>query len=547
MSQRNKFWTIFSLIILLGLLALLIVLPKLPNWIPGHQWFSQHKIHLGLDMQGGTQLIYQTDTSVLPSDQREAAMAGARDVIERRINIFGVAEPIIQTSKIGEEWRLIVELPGIDDVNQAINMIGETPLLEFKEQAPPRELTQAELKEIEEYNQQVVKRAESILAQALEPNADFSALAREYSEDPGSKEKGGDLGWFKKGMMVPEFENAVFNQLEVNEITQDLIETQFGYHIIKKIDQREIENESAEEKEIEVMASHILIATQNKDSITGAQQWQYTGLTGKQLDKAFLAFNSRTNEPEVSLEFNSEGQELFKQITTRNVGKHVAIFLDGQPLSIPTVSEPITSGKAVITGSFTLKEAKELSQRLSAGALPIPINLISQQNIGPSLGKISVQKSFIAGIIAFLVVVLLMIVLYGKQGIVASLALIIYALIVIALFKLIPVTLTLAGIAGFILSLGMAVDANVLIFERFKDETRLGKSPESALNDGFRHAWTAIRDSNITTLIVCFILYQFGVGLVKGFGLTLGLGVLVSMFTAIIVTKTFLKLIIKNN
>jgi len=299
------------------------------------------------------------------------------------------------------------------------------------------------------------------------------------------------------------------------------------------------------EPEKEVRASHILIATQAEETAQGID-WQYTGLTGKQLKSSFVSFNSRTNEPEVSLEFNEEGAKLFREITKRNIGKPVAIFLDGSILSVPVVQEEIPSGEAVISGTFNLKEAKELAQRLSAGALPVPITLISQQNIGPSLGRVSVKKSLISGVIGFLVIVIFIISFYRKRGLIAALALFIYALIVLALYKLIPVTLTLAGIAGFILSLGMAVDANILIFERIKDEESLGKSSLSAIHDGFKNAWTAIRDSNVTTLIVCLILYYFGTGLVRGFGLTLGVGVLISMFTAITVTKIFLMLITKE-
>jgi len=556
--ERNKLWTIFAIICFLSLLAFLIVYPTIPEWVPGYKLFSRPKIHLGLDLQGGTQLIYETDTSDIPDDQKVAAVEGARDVIENRVNVFGVTEPLIQTLKSGKEWRLLVELPGVQDVHAAIEMIGETPILEFKEQGLPRELTTEEKEQIIKYNEQALLRAEEVLKQALKSSADFAQLAKEYSEDSGSGQNGGDLGWFSRGTMVPEFEKAAFDDLSVGEITSSLVETDFGYHIIKKIDERikeqqlKVESEDVEgiqiqaEPEKEVRASHILIATQSIETAQGIE-WQYTGLTGKQLKSSFVSFNSQTNEPEVSLEFNEEGAKLFSEITKRNIGKPVAIFLDGLILSVPMVQEEIPSGQAVISGTFDLKEAKELAQRLSAGALPVPIKLISQQNIGPSLGQVSVKKSFMSGIIGFLVIIIFMISFYKKRGLIASLALFIYALIVLALFELIPVTLTLAGIAGFILSLGMAVDANVLIFERVKDEEALGKSPLSAIHDGFKNAWTAVRDGNITTLIVCFILYYFGTGLVRGFGLTLGLGVLISMFTTITVTKNFLELMISSD
>jgi len=556
--KDNKFWTTFITIIILAILALLINIPQVPSWLPGHNWFSKQKIHLGLDMQGGTQLVYDTDTSDIPNKKKDTAIQGVRDVIERRVNVFGVTEPDIRTAQSGDDRHIIVSLPGIKDTNAAIEMIGETPILEFKEQSERSGLTDKEKQSIEKTNQETKEKAQQVLKEAQKSNADFSKLAEKYSEDPGSKDQGGDLGWFSKGEMVPAFEEQAFEELEIGEITDKLIQTPFGYHIIKKLDERMVNQENNQdsqegvqpseddEKIKQVKASHILFSTISEAQVQQSPKWSYTGLTGKQLKDAYISFDSRNNQPEVTLEFNDEGKKLFGEITERNVGKPVAIFLDGSPLSVPNVQEPIKSGKAVITGQFTIKEAKELARRLSAGALPVPIEIISQQNIGPSLGKESVQKSFIAGLLAFLVIVAFMILLYKGKGVVASLALLIYTLLVLALFKLIPVTLTLAGVAGFVVSLGMAVDANILIFERIKDEKRLGKSRANSLRDGFRHAWNAIRDGNITTLIVCFILYQFGASLIKGFGLTLGIGVLVSMFSAMVITKTFLRLRVKE-
>ena len=535
----NKNWTKFILIIALVVFTVLVDLSKLPTWVPFSSWFSKHKIHLGLDLQGGTQLIYQTDTKDIPVNERSNSIEGARDVIEKRVNVFGVSEPIIQTAKIGDEWKIIVELPGIKNVEEAVSMIGETPTLEFKEQAPAKELTAADIKAINDYNQKAKIKAEEVLKKTLQFNTDFASLAKEYSEDPGSKDKSGDLGWFGHGAMVKEFEDVAFS-LKKGEITKKLVKTEYGYHIIKKIDERENAN-----GEQEILVSHILIRVTSEEEVKGgAEQWAYTGLTGKHLKTTKLEFDPTTNEPIVNIEFDEEGTKLFASLTKKNINKPLAIFLDGLPISTPIVQEEIPSGKAVITGKFTVQEAKDLVMRLRSGALPVPIKLVAQQNIGPSLGKSFLQKSIVAGIIGFFLVSLFMIIFYGGFGWVAAGALIIYLLLNIMLFKLIPVTLTLAGIAGFIISVGMAVDANVLVFERIKDEKRAGKKGMTAIEEGFRHAWSAIRDGNITTLISCFILYWFGTGLIRGFGLVLGIGVLVSMFTALVVSRTIIRLVV---
>jgi protein-export membrane protein SecD len=363
------------------------------------------------------------------------------------------------------------------------------------------------------------------------PN-NFAQLVKEHSTEPGAAEREGDLGWFSKGMMVKPFEEALFPQ-EVGTIS-DPVETQFGYHLIYKQDERNLE---------EYKARYILVRTMTEEDIVGPQDdWKNTELTGKNLKKATVQFDPNSSAPEVSLEFDKEGSDLFEQITERNVGKPVAIYLDSYPISIPTVNEKITGGKAVITGSFNIKEAKLLAQRLNAGALPVPITLINQQTVGASLGQKSVEDSLQAGIIGLILVALFMIFIYRLPGILAVFSLVTYGLLVLALFKLWPVTLTLAGIAGFILSIGMAVDANVLIFERIKEELRKGKPLDLAIDEGFKRAWPSIRDGNVSTLITCFILIQFSTSIVKGFAITLSLGIVISMFSAIVITKNLLNL-----
>jgi preprotein translocase subunit SecD len=280
------------------------------------------------------------------------------------------------------------------------------------------------------------------------------------------------------------------------------------------------------------------------DVLPSTDPWKTTALTGKDLVKASVEMDQQTGTPTVSLEFNENGKKLFSEITTRNVGKPVAIFLDNQPISIPTVNEAITDGKAVISGKFDILEAKTLSQRLNAGALPVPIKLISQQTVGASLGSDSLQKSLFAGFVGLILVMVFMILYYRLPGLLAAMSLIIYSIIVLFAFKAIPVTLTLSGIAGFVLSLGMAVDANVLVFERMKEELKLGKPLATAVSEGFRRAWTAIRDGNYTTLIVCLVLAWLGTGMIKGFAITLAIGVLTSMFSAMIITKYFMQLFV---
>jgi len=282
-----------------------------------------------------------------------------------------------------------------------------------------------------------------------------------------------------------------------------------------------------------------------KVGFNGETTWVATGLSGKDLRKASVASDPTTGQWTVQLEFTDAGAKKFAKLTQSLVGKPMAIFFNGELQSAPVIQEPILGGNAQITGGkdgFKFEEAKKMVDLLNAGALPVPAKIIEESSVGPTLGLASLQKSKQAGIVGLGFVMLFMIIYYRVPGFIANIALIIYSLIVFALFKLIPVTLTLAGIAGFILSIGMAVDANILIFERTKEELKSGRTLFTAINAGFDRAFTSIFDSNMTTIITCFILYMLGTSIVKGFALTLAIGVLVSMFTAITVTKNFMHL-----
>ena len=380
--------------------------------------------HFGLDLVGGTELIYSADVSNVESI--DDAMQSLKEVIERRVNVFGVSEPLVQTESAGlisgnPDERLIVELPGITDLEQAIELIGKTPVLEFR-------------------------------------------LARENAEE-----------------IIGANPEASLDEL-----------------------------------------------------------FEPTELTGRYLSKARVEFDPTTGAALVGLDFDSEGADLFAAITREHTGKILAIILDGVVISAPVIVDEISDGQAQITGQFSPEEAKQLVRDLNYGALPVPIVLKSSQTIGATLGEQALNEGVRAGIIGFVILSLFMIFWYRLPGLIATVALISYAILSLAIFKLIPVTLTAAGVAGFVLSVGMAIDANVLIFERAKEELKKGKGMFEALIEGFARAWFSIRDSNISSIITAFILFWLGTSAVKGFALTLGIGVLVSMFTALTLSRTLL-------
>ncbi|MBP9711997.1 MAG: protein translocase subunit SecD [Candidatus Pacebacteria bacterium] len=426
------------LILLFGSAVALFVFKTEPrlnkNFETQSSFFKNHPFRLGLDLSGGSHLIYKADVSALEKGQVAESMAALRDVIERRVNLFGVSEPVVQVQKggfiSGGEEQLIVDLPGITDVEKATQMIGQTPLLEFK-----------------------------------------------------------------------------------------------------------VEGQSGDTPEIKVDEN-------GHANIDLTSMYKSTELTGRYLQKATLVFDTNSSQPKVSLQFDATGTKLFAEITKANIGKTVAIFLDGAPISTPVVNEEIPDGQAVISGTFTPAEAKQLVGRLNSGALPVPVTLLSKQTIGASLGDSAVRAGVKATVIGFLFVALFLILWYRLPGLIATVSLLIFISIMLALFKLIPViTLTAAGIAGFIISIGIAVDANVLIFERVKEELRAGKTISDAVSTGFARAWLSIRDSNTSNIITAVILFWFGTSLIKGFALTLGMGVLVSMLSAITFTKVFLSVI----
>jgi len=385
---------------------------------------------LGLDLSGGSHLEYAADTSNTPASQINDSLSALQMVIERRVNAFGVGEPVVQVERGGVvgtgDYRLIVELPGVTDVNKAVAMIGQTPTLEFK-----------------------------LVTLGME-----SKLTDE------------------QGSLNP----AAF---------------------------------------------------------------QDTGLTGKYLSSSQLQFGNGSagalaSQPVVQVNFNSQGAQMFSDITTKNVGRELAIFLDGKLLSAPVIQTAITNGSAIISGKFTATEAKDLATNLNLGALPVPITLASTQTIGAALGTEAVHAGVLAAIIGFLILSAFMILWYRLPGLVAVAALLLYVVLMLALFVLIPVVLTAAGLAGFILSVGLAVDANILIAERMKEELAEGKNATIAIRDGFARAWAAIRDSNIAHIIAAVILFWIGTSVIKGFALVFGLGVIVSLLSAITVSRTFL-------
>ncbi len=542
MKQQVKIRYQFALVLLLGLICGVISYPQAVKFIPPvFNVFDALKVNKGLDLQGGIHLEYKADVSQIESEKVGDALAAAEAVIERRVNAFGVGEPLVQLSRSGTEERIIVELPGVKDIEQAKKMIKETPFLEFRDSSDGV-VSAEDQQQLDAINQMSREQAEATLVKVLK-GEDFTALAKELSQDPGSQENGGDLDFVKRGVFVPEFDAVLFDPaLGNNTVHPSIVESEFGYHIIKKIEER------GEGNDREVHGAHILFRKYGATDFPKLA-FKATGLSGKHLKNAYVDYQTQgMGSPQIALQFDDEGTALFAEITKRNIGKPVAIFLDDEIISQPTVQNEIVAGQAVITGDFTLQEANNLVKRLNEGALPVPITLVGQQSVDASLGESALKESLFAGLVGLGAVAVYMMFYYRLLGVVAVLALLLYTAMLLTLFKFsvftpFAITVTLSGIAGFILSIGIAVDANVLIFERTREELSYGKGAIRSIKEGFRRAWPSIRDGHVSTLITTVILIGLGTGFVKGFAVILALGVLLSLFTAVVlvrITTTFM-------
>jgi preprotein translocase subunit SecD len=465
--------------------AIWVVLPNNPGIHIG-SFNREIKIVRGLDLQGGLQVLLEAD---LPADTeiQPGQMETARDIIENRVNGLGVTEPLVQ---VAGTRRILVELPGIADPEQAVATIKETGLLEFIQ------ISEADLL-------------------ALPPD----------------------------GSVVTDFGQAPQEEAQTTQATQP---------------PEAIESEAQPTPTTEATPTSVPTQEPTPAPSSGEEAQPtpeptpkvfHTVMTGAELENVAVD-RDQTGTYSVAFQLTSEGTTIFGDYTSTHVGQPLGIVLDSKLISAPRISEAITGGTGRITGNFTYEEANRLAVQLRYGSLPIPLKVAESKTVGPTLGEDSLRKSTMAGAIGMIVVMLFMGLYYRLPGVLADMALMVYATITFALFKLIPVTLTLPGIAGFVLSIGVAVDANILIFERMKEELRSGRTLRQAIDLGFSRAWPSIRDSNLSTLITCGILYwfgsTFGASIVKGFSLTLALGVAVSLFTAITVTRTFLHLVLDN-
>ena len=538
-------------------------------------------LSLGLDLQGGSHLVYETNLTDPTSGEKQEIsreqMQSLSHTIERRINSSGLGEPIIQI--LGED-RLLVQLPGIKDPGRAKTLIGETARLEFRHRT-----LNAAPQPVESIKPENIK---SITVDEL--REDGKLLSELDSEDKNSQSQ--TLTSFPAVIVefdetgLENFEQLFFNlALSFEKAAAAVAAGDYD----SPADQINVTIDGVEELRFTTLANSIrrledtprygiafpsdetgmegIITKEDAEKKLGKSPKiefavkkgyldEEIGLSGDDLKTAYAGQHQASGLPIVNIEFDDRGTRIFGELTTdifvkqeeTGIRDQIAIILDGQELISPRVNAPITAGTAIIEGGdFTMTRVKDLALLLESGRLPVPIELIQERDVDAILGADSLRKSVIAGFIGLALVLIFMTLYYRVPGLVASAALIIYAVIVLAVFKIIPVTLTLSGVAAAILSIGMAVDANILIFERMKDELRGGRTMLSAVNIGFNRAWPAIRDSNVSTLITCAILYwfsdQLGATVVQGFAVTLVIGVGISMFSAIVVSRTIMRVV----
>ena len=535
-------------------------------------------LSLGLDLQGGSHLVYEaalrdSETGELievTDDQMQSLVR----TIERRINSSGLGEPIIQI--LGND-RLLVQLPGIRDPGRAKTLIGETARLEFKHRVidvDPIPLDQITSSDISAITADDLRPSDSKLLSELtetelnEEAVYIPSLVMDFTGIGSEKFQQVVLGLqismaismdaANKGEMLPP-DTLDLSVSGIEELRYQVsgdqilrIGTSTRYVIPLPAGNTEMGSAISTETAKQKLGPSPVANLQLKKGYMDEE----IGLSGDDLENAYPSQHQSSGAPIVNIEFNEKGTKLFGKLTEDIYRKQqetgfrdqIAIILDGQQLIAPVVHTPITAGTAIIQGpDFTIERVKDLSLLLESGRLPIPIELIQERDVDAILGADSLRKSVIAGIVGLVLVLLFMTLYYRIPGLVASVALIIYAMIVLTIFKMIPVTLTLSGVAAAILSIGMAVDANILIFERMKDELRAGRTMLSSINIGFNRAWPAIRDGNVSTLITCAILYwfseQLGATIVQGFAVTLAIGVLISMFSAIVVSRTLMRVV----
>ncbi len=464
---RETLWQFFGIVLLTIFAALVALPPQLriqfsalgvdvdetiqrPALLPG-------ELRRGLDIQGGLQVVLATDMRDIPEADRLSALRSVQEVIRRRVDAYGISEPTVQTARAGEAYRIIVELPGLDDPRQALQLIGSTAQLEFRLQDPT----------------------------ALEPASAAASASDAAVVEPSSESAAASAA-------------ATLDSIGTTQFTES---------------------------------------------------FQPTGLTGRQLKRATVQFQQQTNEPVVALEFDNEGRQRFAEITENNVNGVLGVFLDGAPVMLPQITTPILNGQAQISGGFTPEQAEQLAIQLNAGALPVPVEILEQRTVGASLGEEAVQQSVRAGLVGLLLVIIFMIGNYGFKGVISAVALGVYAVLTVASYKLMGVVLTVPGIAGLLLTIGMAVDANILIFERMKEERRAGRGFAQAMELGFGRAWDSIKDANLATICTALVLinplnFSFlnTSGVVRGFGITLLIGVLISLFTGVVTTRILMRI-----